>query len=132
MAQNWIVGYIKESWCEGSLMEMPLCPQVTGGFPLERYILLTLVLIYSNGGQLQDIPYFYNTEALHDLVVKLFFKVRKARKEKGKISNTQRAPSKYKPEFPFASLVMVVGMVSIFTSFMPIINYSTSPGVSCV
>ena len=66
-------------------------------------------------------------------MVEVFFKVRKGKEKKGgKMSITQRASSKYKLEFPFASLVMVVGMVSIFTSLMPIINYSTLPGVSCV
>ena len=58
---------------------------------------------------------FYNIEALHNLVIEIFFKTWKGMVQ-GKPKNiaiAMRAWHKFEPEFPIAALALVVGMVSV-------------------
>lgn len=76
---------------------------------------------------MQDVPHFYNSEALHEFAVELFFKVWKGKKGEGKKTPiAQNAPFKYKPEFPRSALSLVVGMVRFNDKFLwLVINYTT-------
>ena len=63
---------------------------------------------------------FYNVEALHDLVIEIFFRAWKGM-EKGKLKNiaiARRAYHKFTPALPFTALALVVGMVSVLNAIM--------------
>ena len=85
-----------------------------GDHQLTRCVQSTIsALIHSN--LLQFIPNFYNTEALYDLAVEIFFKMQKGR-ARGNVRNvavTQKARHKFTPEFPIAALSLLVIMVSV-------------------
>ena len=100
--------------CVHSLHGIVLYQMAIGDCQLTRCVQSTIfALIHSN--LLQFIPNFYNTKALHDLAVEIFFKMQKsgAREKVRNVAVAQKARHKFVPEFSIAALSLLVIMVSV-------------------